>query len=144
MCAAARGRWVTAALGGLGLLLAGCSGISLDDRAGLSCIDDTPHCVAQREKTLKSMLADKDHKWVREAPTAQAHATGVRLFAFRSKKAELSCDDLVHGRREAEAAPKVLKAHLGLSPAQVSRAALFAAEVQKELATEIKRRRCRA
>jgi hypothetical protein len=136
---------VTAALGGLGLaLLAGCSGISLDDRAGLSCIDDTPYCVAQREKTLKSMLADKDHKWVREAPTAQAHATGVRLFAFRSKKAELSCDDLLHGRREAETAPKMLKGHQGLSPAQVSRATLFAAEVQKELVAEIKRRRCRA
>jgi hypothetical protein len=131
-------------LGGLGLLLAGCSGISIDDRAGLSCIDDTPACVAQREKTLKSMLADKDHKWVREAPTPRAHATGVRLFAFRSKKAQLSCDDLVHGRKEAEAAPKVLKGHQGFSPAQVSRAALFAAEVQKELAAEIKRRRCRA
>ena len=79
MCAAAQRRGVTAAVGGLGLLLAGCSAISLDDRAGLSCIDDTPYCVAQREKTLKSMLADKTHKWVREAPTAQAHATGVRL-----------------------------------------------------------------
>jgi hypothetical protein len=135
---------VTAALGGLGLaLLTGCSGISLDDRAGLSCIDDTPYCVAQREKTLKSMLADKDHKWVREAPTAQAHATGVRLFAFRSKKAELSCHELVHGRKEAEVAPRVLKGHQGLTPAQVSRAALFAAEVQKELAAEIRRRRCR-
>ena len=74
----------------------------------------------------------------------EAHATGVRLFAFRSRKAELSCDDLVHGRKEAEAAPKVLKGHKGLSPAQVSRAALFAAEVQKELAAEIKRRGCRA
>jgi hypothetical protein len=66
------------------------------------------------------------------------------LFAFRSAKAELTCDELVHGRREAEAAPRALKGQSGLSPAQVSRAALFAAEVQRELAAEIKRRRCRA
>jgi hypothetical protein len=40
--------------------------------------------------------------------------------------------------------PRILKGHQGLSPAQVSRAALFAAEVEKELAVEIRRRRCRA
>jgi hypothetical protein len=133
-----------AALGGLGLWLSACSGLSLDDRAGLSCIDDSPECVSRREATLKSMLADKDRRWVRETPTPQAHATGVRLFAFRSKKAELSCDELIHGRKEAETAPKALKGQQGLSPAQISRASLFAAEVGKELAAEIRRRRCRA
>jgi hypothetical protein len=90
------------------------------------------------------MLADKERKWVREVPTPRAHASGVRLFAFRTKKSELSCEELGHGRREAETAPKVLKGHQGLSPAQVSRASLFAVEVQKELAAEMKRRRCRA
>ena len=144
MCARARRQGLAAALGGLALWLPACSGISLDDRAGLSCIDDSAHCVAQREATLKSMLSDTSRKWVREAPTPQAHATGVRLFAFRSKKAELSCEELVHGRKEAEAAPKVLKGQQGLSPAQISRASLFAAEVGKELSAEIRRRRCRA
>jgi len=134
-----------AVLGGFSLWLSACSGgIDLDDRAGLSCIDDSPECVARRETTLKSMLADKDRRWVRESPTPQAHATGVRLFAFRSKKAELSCDELGHARKEAEAAPKALKGQQGLSPAQISRAALFAAEVGKELAAEMKKRRCRA
>ena len=135
-----------AVLCALGLALSACSGgldIS-DSRAGLSCIDDSPQCVEQRQATLRAMLADKDHTWVKEPANAQAHASGVRLFAFRAKKAELSCDDLVHGRREAEAVPKILKGHQGLSPAQVSRATLFAADVQKELVAEIKRRRCRA
>jgi hypothetical protein len=68
----------------------------------------------------------------------------VRLFAFRSAKGELSCAELVHGRKEAEAAPRALKGQQGLSPAQISRASLFAAEVGKELAAEIRRRRCRA
>jgi hypothetical protein len=132
-----------AALGGLGLWLSTCSGMDLDDRAGLSCIDDSPQCVARREATLKSMLADKDRRWVRESPTPKAHATGVRLFAFRSKKAELSCDELLLGRKEAEAAPKALKGQQSLSPAQISRASLFAAEVGKELAAELRKRRCR-
>jgi hypothetical protein len=68
----------------------------------------------------------------------------VRLFAFRATKAALSCEELAHGRREAEAAPKALKGQPGISPAQVSRATLFATEVQRELAREMKRRRCRA
>jgi hypothetical protein len=131
---------------GIGTLwLAACSGPSLDDsRAGLSCVDDSPQCIERRQTTLKSMLSDKERSWVKEAPTPQAHASGVRLFAFRSAKATLTCDELVHGRREAEAAPRALQGQRGLSPAQVSRAALFAAEVQRELTTEIKRRRCRA
>lgn len=144
MGAAARRRRITAVLGGFGLWLSACSGMNLDDRAGLSCIDDSPECVARREATLKAMLADKERRWVRETPTSRAHASGVRLFAFRSKKAELSCDELVHGRKEAEAVPKALKAQQGLSPAQISRASLFAAEVQRELTAEMKRRRCRA
>jgi hypothetical protein len=133
------------ALASCGMGLAACSANFLDDdRAGLSCIDDSASCVGQRQATLKAMLADKDRKWVKEAATPHAHASGVRLFAFRTAKAELSCEDLAHGRREAEAAPKALRGHPGLSPAQVSRATLFAAEVQRELAAEMKRRRCRA
>jgi hypothetical protein len=132
------------ALGGCALWLAACGAGLFDDKAGLSCIDDSAHCVSQREATLKAMLADKDRTWVKEAPTARAHASGVRLFAFRTARASLSCEELAHGRREAEAAPKALKGQPGLSPAQTSRATLFAREVQRELAAEMKRRRCKA
>jgi hypothetical protein len=137
---------LAAALVGLCLLASGCSGFGPDDRAGLSCIDDSPECVGQRQSTLKSMLDDQDRKWVKEATTPQAHASGVRLFAFRSRKKELTCEELAVGRREAESVPKTLRGPEGkaLSPAQVSRANMFAAEVSKELAAEMRARRCKA
>ena len=146
MHAASPRQMILAVLGGLGLVLSACSGMlgPGDSRAGLSCIDDSPECVEQRDVTLKSMLADKNRSWVKETATPHAHASGVRLFAFRSKKAELTCEELAHARKEAEGAPKVLKGAQGLSPAQISRASMFAAEVNRELVAEMKKRRCRA
>ena len=140
----ARKHTLAAALGGLGLLASACSG--LDERAGLSCLDDSPECIGMRQSTLKSMLADQDKKWVKEPPSAQAHASGVRLFAFRSQKKELSCEELAVGRREADGVPKALKGPDGkaMSAAQVSRTNILAAEVSKELAAEMRVRRCKA
>jgi hypothetical protein len=131
-------------LGTLGLVVSACSG--LDDRAGLSCLDDSADCVESRQVTLKSMLADEKHAWVREPAGPQAHASGVRLFAFRSQKKELSCEELAIGRREADSVPKALRGPDGksMSPAQVSRTNLLAAEVAKELAAEMRSRRCKA
>jgi hypothetical protein len=137
-----------AAVGACGVLLCACSGLfgSDDSKAGMSCLDDTPQCVEQRQSTLKTMLADKDHGWVKEAATPQAHASGVRLFAFRSMKKDMSCEELAHARKEADSAGKSLHGpeSKNLSPAQISRATLFAAEVSKELAAEMKSRRCKA
>jgi hypothetical protein len=137
-----------AAVCGLGLLLPACGGLfdGGDPKAGYSCLDDSPECVEQRQTTLKAMLADKNRTWVREPPTPQAHASGVRLFAFRARKKELSCEELAHARREADGAAKSLRGSegQGLSPAQISRASMFAAEVSRELATEMRARRCKA
>lgn len=140
-----RKRAMAAALGGLGLVASACSGMD-DQRAGLSCIDDSPDCVGQRQATLKSMLADQDRAWVKESSNPQAHASGVRLFAFRSRKKELSCEELAIGRREADSVPKALKGPEGksMSPAQVSRTNMLAVEVSKELAAEMRARRCKA
>ena len=140
-----RNRGMAAALGGLGLVLSACTGMD-DPRSGLSCIDDSPDCVDQRQVTLKSMIADQDRKWVKESATPQAHASGVRLFAFRSRKKEMSCEELAIGRREADSVPKALKGPEGksMSPAQVSRTNMLAAEVSKELAAEMRARRCKA
>ena len=138
---------VAAACGSLGLLAAACSGFGDGDtRAGLSCVDDSKECVDRRQTALNSMLADQDRKWVKESPNPQAHASGVRLFAFRSRKKELSCDELALGRREADSVPKTLRGEggKGLTPAQISRANIFAAEVSKELAAEMRSRRCKA
>jgi hypothetical protein len=139
-------RHVTVALlCGFGLALSACSGGPDlgNGRAGLSCVDDSAECVEQRQATLKAMLADKERGWVKEPASPHAHASGVRLFAFRTTKAELTCEQLAHGRKEAEGAPKALKNSQGLSPAQISRASMFAAEVNKELTVEMRKRRCR-
>lgn len=136
---------IGAVCGGLCLLLAACSGFGGGDpRAGLTCVDDSKECVDQRQATLNSMLADQDRKWVKEPASAQAHASGVRLFAFRSRKKELSCEELSMGRREADSVPKTLKGAKDLSPAQISRTNMLAAEVSKELAAEMRSRRCKA
>src|SRR5262245_65985573 len=84
------------------MMASACTGLFApeDNRAGLSCIDDSPECVERRQTTLSALLADKNRTWVKEAPTPQAHASGVRLFAFRSAKAELTCEELAHGRKE--------------------------------------------
>ncbi len=137
---------MSAMLLALPLALAGCSGGPEDTRAGLSCVDDSKECVDQRQATLKSMLADKDRGWVKEPATPHAHASGVRLFAYRTQKKDLSCEQLAAGRREADGVSKALKGSdaKGLSPAQISRATMFAAEVSKELSVEMKSRRCKA
>lgn len=131
---------------GLFLLASGCSGLDSEDRAGLSCIDDSAECVGQRQATLKSMLDDQDRKWVKEGTSPTAHVSGVRMFAFRSRKKELSCDELALGRREADSVAKTLRGPEGksMSPAQISRANMFAAEVSKELTAEMRARRCKA
>ncbi|HWB46572.1 MAG TPA: hypothetical protein VG900_14105 [Hyphomicrobiaceae bacterium] len=131
----------------LTLPLAACSGVGIEDtKAGFSCIDDSPECVGQRQTALNALMTSEDKSWVKETATPQAHASGVRLFALRARKADLSCEELAHGRREAESAPKVLKsaANQGLTPAQISRASMFAAEVSKELSAEMRRRHCKA
>jgi len=138
-----------AAICGLGLLLTACSGmfeVGGDAKTAYSCLDDSPECVAQRQMTLKSMLADKNRAWVKDPATAHAHASGVRLFAFRARKKELSCEELAHGRREADGAGRSLRGAegQGLSPAQIARATMFAAEVSRELSTEMRARRCKA
>jgi hypothetical protein len=129
------------------LLLAGCSGGGLDAgaSAGLGCVDDSRECIERRGAALRSMMSDKERRWVKNPATPEAYASGVRLFAYKSRKRDLTCDELAHGKREADAAPAALRGPgaASLSPAQVSRSSMLAAEVSKELATEMKRR-CKA
>lgn len=133
---------------GVALLLASCSfgGFTSDSGAAQGgCVDDSQECIDKRGAVLRSMMADKDRRWVKEQATPGSYASGVRLFAYKSRKRDLSCDELAHGRREADAAPFALRspAAAGLSPAQISRGSMLAAEVSKELTAEMKRR-CRA
>jgi hypothetical protein len=140
-------RRMTAVLGTMAmaaLTLAGCSsnGVSVTTPgAGLKCVDDSPTCIAERQATMKAMLADPTRSWVTQRPDAAAYASGVRLFAFKSKKKELSCAELQAGKREADAGPAVLRAPgNGLTHSQVSRGVILAGEVSRELGRELSRR----
>ena len=129
--------------------LASCASFELETASSgpprADCVDDSPACVERRSAALKEMMADKKHSWVREPASAHSYAAGVRLFAFKSRKRDLSCDELAHGKREADAAPAALSGPEsgGLSPAQKSRGTLLAVEVSKELAAEMRRRGCK-
>lgn len=144
----ARGRIPPFALLATTIFAAGCSSSGLgpgDQAAGMACIDDSKACIEQRQAALKSLLADQNRAWVRQPASPAAYASGVRLFALRSKRRELTCDELMLGRRETDGAATVLRGPggSGLSPAQISRGTLLAAEVGRELATEMQRR-CKA
>lgn len=139
------------ALFALAACLSACSGSVIDggsDGAAAihhGCVDDSKACIDQRQGALRSLQSDRTHTWVRQPATVNSYATGVRLFAFKTEKARLSCDELVIGKREADAAPGVLRspqAH-GLNPAIVSRGLMFATEVSRELDRE-QQRRCAA
>jgi hypothetical protein len=129
----------------LAALAGGCSSSAPPEiatsRAGLGCVDDSFECISQRKATLQAMVNDPGRKWVKEAPTPSAYASGVRLFAFKNKKKDLSCEELSHGRKEADGAPAALKSNgTGLTPAQVSRGAMLAQDVGRELGNEYNRR----
>lgn len=154
MSASSVGRWRqvlsgrhTAALAGA-ILSAACSSgmeVPLVSPQGLSCVDDSKPCIDQRMATLKVMMADRDRRWVHEPATPHAYASGVRLFAFKGRKKELTCAELAVGKREADAGQAVLRgpSATGLSPAQIARGTMLSAEVSRELGVEMKRR-CRA
>lgn len=126
--------------------IAGCNGGDLagGTSSGLTCVDDSPECVSRRQRTLRYLVEDEDRTWVKAHAPAEAYASGVRLFALKSKKKELSCDELAHARNEADRAPSVLRGPQGakLTPAQISRGVMLASEVSRELAAE-QRRRCK-
>lgn len=109
---------------------------------GLRCVDDSAHCISQREKVFDSYMADKSRAWVKQPAAPEAHASGVRLFALSKRRKDLSCDELHHGKREADAAPAALRGPggKGLTPAQISRGVMLAGDVGRELAKEISRR----
>ncbi len=126
-------------------MLAACAGSeppSVAPRAGLNCVDDSSHCISQREKVFDSYMADKSRAWVKQPTSPDAYASGVRLFALTKRRKELSCDELAHGKREADAGPAALRGQAGgrLTPAQVSRGVMLASEVSRDLGREFDKR----
>lgn len=126
--------------------LAACSGGeggAAGPQLGLSCVDDSAHCISQRGKVFDSYMADKSRSFVRQPATADSYASGVRLFALTKRRKELTCDELAHAKREADAGPSVLRGNAGrLTPAQVARGVILANEVSRDIGRE-QAKRCR-
>lgn len=133
---------VAAAAGGLAACSGGENG-SAGPQIGLSCVDDSAHCISQRGKVFDSYMADKSRSFVKQPATADSYASGVRLFAISKRRKELTCDELAHAKREADAGPSVLRSNANrLTPAQVARGVILANEVSRELGRE-QSKRCR-
>jgi hypothetical protein len=109
------------------------------------CIDDSKQCIDQRQSQLRALQSDRTKTWVRQPASIGSYATGVRLFAFKTEKQKLSCDELAIGRREADQAPGTLRSPQAASiqPGIRNRSLMLADEVGKELSREAQRR-CRA
>lgn len=135
---------LVAGLLGLSGCLGACSittGTQLNAQGGLGCVDDSHECITRRQATLRYLVEDKSKGWINETPTPEAYASGVRLFAFKTKKKDLTCPELKRGKLEADMARTSL-ASLGgrITPAQMSRSTMLAGEVGRELQREFDRR----
>ncbi len=112
--------------------------------AGLKCVDDSNVCISQRKQVFDSYMADNSRAWVKQPAGPHEYASGVRLLALSKKRKELSCEELAHGKAEADRAPSALSggAYSGLTPSQIARGVMLARDVSRELDREIARR-CR-
>ncbi|MGH1418600.1 MAG: hypothetical protein ACRBCJ_07065 [Hyphomicrobiaceae bacterium] len=129
----------------LAMALSGCangSTATVTTNSGLRCVDDSSHCIKQRQYALNAMLSDPANRWVHQTVSADAYASGVRLFAFKKKKKQLPCGDLRRGHQEAQNARTVLNGPSAkhLSSGQIARGAMLGTEVARELKREIRRR----
>ena len=113
--------------------------------AGLNCVDDSADCLNKRQIALAEIMADTKKEWMEQPATANADASGVRLFAYKMQKKTLNCAQLRQGYAEATGARSRLRAanNPKLKPAVVSRGAMLGDEVALELKREIRKRRCK-
>jgi hypothetical protein len=129
---------------GLGACSANVSGPEVVATPQYGCIDDSKQCIDQRQAQLRALQADRGKAWVRQPASIGSYASGVRLFAFKTEKQKLSCEELAIGRREADQAPGALRSTQAavIQPGIRNRSLMLADEVGKELSREAQRR-CR-
>ncbi len=65
-------------------------------------------------------MSDSSHSWVAQPAGPHEYASGVRLMALSKKRKELTCNELAHGKQEADHGPSALSggAYIGLTSAQ--------------------------
>lgn len=126
--------------------ISGCTAIGPSDELPVAntasgCVDDSKACIEKRGTALKGMLGDAKRSWVIRQETAASYATGVKLFAYRQKKTEMSCQELAHGREETRTAPQMLKpgSVSGMNDSRLAQVKDLSGQVSKELAKEFDR-----
>lgn len=131
------------ALAGVALVSA-CTPISAPETStnpAAGCVDDTKHCVDMRMSTLKVMVSDQKRGWVYQQESPASYATGVKLFAYRATKAQLTCAELSHGRTETADAALTLKSGSvpGMNDSRLAQVRDMSTQVSKELGREYDR-----
>jgi hypothetical protein len=105
----------------------------------LDCGSDAA-CLSQ----LKALIEDPQRGWIGNLVPTTEYARGVRLFAYRALRAQLTCNELILALAEIEAARKPLARPVpGVTPAQAARARMLSDEVEAELRVE-RAARCNA
>jgi hypothetical protein len=89
-------------------------------------------CAAE----LKKLVKDPKRDWIGRAQSAEAYATGTRLFAYRALRKTLTCNELERALAEIDAAAP------SLEPSRYARAHALMREVAQELGSE-RSNRCR-
>ena len=122
--------------------LAGCSGMTTAGNEQI-CLDDSGDCIASRTAAYNEMVADKQHAWVNRPASRSLHASGIRMFAFKATKAQLTCAQLTAGINEASSVRGALAGSMqGVSADRISQAKALADETRAELQKVRLKKRC--
>jgi hypothetical protein len=100
------------------------------DEAGCTNVDT---CVS----VLKAMVADPERAWMRQPVSPAVLANGVRLFAYRALKTQLTCGELAAALTEIEAAAQAFSGAVAdLKPERITRVRVLSVQVGTELQAE--------
>jgi hypothetical protein len=104
--------------------------LARQDEASCANVDT---CVS----VLKAMVADPERAWMRQPASPAVLANGVRLFAYRALKTQLTCGELAAAMTEIETAAQTFSGGVGgLKPEQITRVRILSVEVGTELQAE--------
>ncbi|KAB2851212.1 MAG: hypothetical protein F9K44_02355 [Hyphomicrobiaceae bacterium] len=136
------GVWPMLAAIAAGLLLAACASFNsapeVSNNPAAGCVDDSKQCIDRRMTTLKAMVSDPKRTWVFQQESPASYATGVKLFAYRATRSQLTCTELSHGRQETAEAAHSLKSGSvpGMNDSRLAQVRDMSSQVSKELGKE--------
>jgi hypothetical protein len=88
-------------------------------------------------RRLKALVDDPQLSWIGTPQSAAEYAQGIRLFAYRALKSQLSCNELATALAEIAAQTAVYRRPVvGVTADQVRRVRMLSEEVAHELKVE--------